>query len=312
MHGNRLRENERRRHLEDLQRSRRAALRRLRLRWGARYAGVLALATGLGLYLVASGSGVASPDDAGPTPGSRHSPLDELWVHGAIHLLDESGQQIALLGQEQRIGPIVLGLYAPTAPGQESEQTLRLATSESGSALSVRTATGDSSVTIFAGERGPEVELKQGSVGRLITHLSEPLRHATSSVARGLPAVGSGSPSSPEIDLSLDGIQDIGGGFMVSRLAAEERPDGVKVTGRVINTTSIKHRQLRFRMTLGERSEVFEINLISPGNSTGFAVLLPDAQLAGSGFARIEYLNSTVTYFGHSLRGLDGQLGSKR
>ncbi len=51
---------------------------------------------------------------------------------------------------------------------------------------------------------------------------------------------------------------------------------------------------------------MFRVSLISPGNSTGFQVMIPDATLDGSSIAEIEYLRSTVTYQGHSLRGLDG------
>ncbi len=99
---------------------------------------------------------------------------------------------------------------------------------------------------------------------------------------------------------------------MVSRLEAFARETGVHVRGRMINTTSVRHRDLEFRIALGGRSEVFQVSLISPGNSTGFQLMVLDATLDGSSIAEIEYLRSTVTYQGHSLRGLDGHAENGR
>ena len=130
-----------------------------------------------------------------------------------------------------------------------------------------------------------------------------------------LAAVGAAAPpdAGPQpVDFSPSAVQPIGHGFMVSKLDAVERPTGVRVKGRVINTSSIRHGHLRFRIALGERSEVFAVSLISPGNSTGFQVVIPDATLDGSSIAEIEYLGSTVNYQGHSQRGLDGQVENGR
>ena len=306
-----FRDRERKLHRAQLAEARLLAIRRLQRRRRFRYAGALTLAAGVALVLASSGSGIAGPSDAAPTRGTRSAPLDELWIRGAIHLVDESGRELAVLGREQPIGPTVLGLYAPSLPDRDSEQTLRLATSDSGTALSVRTADGDSSVTVIAGSRGPEMELKQGSRRRVITHLSEaPLAAATR--GRALPAVGAAPPGGPEIDLAVSEIQNIGGGFMVSGLSATEEAGGVRVSGRMINTTSVKHRALSFRMTLNGQSEVFEIGLISPGNSTGFSVKLPGPKMASAGLARIELMGSTINYLGHSLRGIDGVFNAGR
>ena len=114
------------------------------------------------------------------------------------------------------------------------------------------------------------------------------------------------------VGFSPGAVRPIGHGFMVSKLAAVERPTGVRVKGRVINTSSIRHRDLEFRIALGERSEVFVVSLISPGNSTGFQVMIPDATLHGSSIAEIEYLRSTVTYKRGSRTNLDGHVENGR
>lgn len=296
----------RERHRSDLVQARLKALVRMQRR--ARWAAVLFVLVVAALVVSTALQSDRAQANSDTPLGSAQSPFQELWVSGAIHVVDERGRDLAVLGREQREGPIVLGLYPPSANG--GLQTLRLATSETGAALSIRTASGDSAVTMLAQQDGPELELKRGSIRRVLSE-HEPAPPPS----RGrltLPAVGAArSARIPLLELDAKRVQDIGDGFLVANLSAEERPDGVLVTGRIVNATSVKHRKVRFRVSLGNGSQTFEINLISPGNSTGFLTSLPGIDLASVSAARIEYLNSTVTYFGHSLRGRDGYLSAR-
>ena len=257
---------------------------------------------------------------ARPASGAESISVDDLWVRGAIHVLDETGREVAFLGRERGTsgegdgsGPIVLGLYSPSSGDGGPEQTLRLATSESGSAISVRTPDGRSSMTLLAGATGPEVELRQGARHRVISAKPDPgqARLARSS-GRALPAVGTASGSDGQIDLSLSDVQEIGHGFMVVNLLVEERPDGVLVSGRMINGSSVPHTHIEFELALAGQSKSFHITRISPGNSTGFSVALSDVSVANSGTARIQLVRSTLSYFGHSLKGFSGQLTARR
>jgi hypothetical protein len=114
------------------------------------------------------------------------------------------------------------------------------------------------------------------------------------------------------IDLATSRVQDVGHGFLVSKLVAVARPNGVRIAGRIINTTSVRHRDLAFRIGLGEHAAKFKVNLISPGNSTGFWAVVPDASLDSNPAAEIEFLSSTVNYLGLSLQGHDGVLRNSR
>jgi len=308
------RELERQQHRAQLIAARATAFRKLRQRFvvTALFVGALAGAAAAVAVMFTTPRGEAAATER--LQGGTAT-LDELYLRGSLHVLDDSGREVALLGREsdQKAGPVVLGLYSPT----EGEQTLRLATSESGSAISVRTPNGDSSLTLFAGHSGPELEINQGDQRRVISEQEPAPRVVTAAASgRALPAVGAASHApllGPQaIDLATSQLQDVGHGFLVSRLAATAHPNGVRIAGRIINTTSVRHRDLAFRIGLGGHAREFKINLISPGNSTSFAAVIPDASLDSNPAAEIEFLSSTVNYLGLSLKGHDGILTNSR
>ena len=264
--------------------------------------GVVALVV---LELVTTRTEPALAQEGARVVGSKQAPLDELWVTGAIHLVDYDGRELAVLGREQGDGPVVMGLYGPDAEGP-ARQTLRLAASKSGAALSIRTPEGEASITALVNDQGPELELKRSSTRHLVTEVEPATRTV---VASTLPVVGAARVAySPEVEVAAARVQNIGDGFLVAQLNTDARPDGLRLSGRVINASSLKHRKVRFRITLAGQSDVIEIPLISPGNSTSFVRTFADVNLAKADSVRIEYLSSRVTYFGHSLRGIDGEL----
>jgi hypothetical protein len=238
---------------------------------------------------------------------AKEARFDELTVGRAIRVVDETGRELAVLGREgaQPGGrePVVLGLNAHTRSG--TAQTLRLAASPSGSALSLRTPDDRSSVALIAGAAGPEITLTEGSKRRTLSERPE--------TPSALPPVAAPRGESRQaLDLRQTGVQDIGHGFMVVRLAVEPSGAGARLRGRIINTSSVRHKRLEFRLLAAGRSESFRINLISPGNSTGFEVKLPGVAASDLQRGRIEYLGSTVNYFEHSLDGYDGAWVSNR
>jgi hypothetical protein len=76
----------------------------------------------------------------------------------------------------------------------------------------------------------------------------------------------------------------------------------------MINTSSVRHRDLTFRIRLGGGSATFGIPVISSSNSTGFSITIPGANPGTSTSAEIAYLGSTITYFDHNTRGVIGRV----
>jgi len=101
---------------------------------------------------------------------------------------------------------------------------------------------------------------------------------------------------SDRIDLSDPEIQSIDEQFMLCRTSVEEHLTGIKVKGRVINATALRHDNVTFRITLGVHSKEFTINRISSGNSTPFSVYIPDVPIEESRYAKIEYVRATVWF----------------
>jgi hypothetical protein len=274
--------------------ARSAALRRLRSR---------SIAGALLLIMVLGGVGARFADQAADvfTSIAAHTAwFDELTVRGALHVVDENGRELAYLGQEGKNGgPIVLNLFSPESP--EPRQTLRMAATASGSAISMQSPLGTSTLTLYATDSGPEIELGRGSRRKVISEHTGPRSTAV------LPPVSArGNGQVGLVDLTLPAIQEIGNGFMVVQLGLAKQGTGVRVSGRVINSTSVQHAGIQFGISVGGQSQRFDINLISPGNSTGFAVDIPDVRLDDAKTAQIRYLRSTVNYFSHSLKGNQG------
>src|SRR5690606_32713304 len=78
------------------------------------------------------------------------------------------------------------------------------------------------------------------------------------------------------IDFSVPSIQTVGDGFMLSRAEQEAHLTGIKFRGRILNTQSIQHKNITFKLTVNKIEKTFTINQISAGNSTSFEVYVPD------------------------------------
>lgn len=232
---------------------------------------------------------------------ARSATLDTLTLRGPLRIVDTAGKVLAYLGREGEAsgsGPVVLGLSATGGP--EGEQTLRLATSVSGAAVSARTADGDSSIMLLARSSGPEIEMRDGPRTRVVSE---------ERAGEALPAVAAGRASaSSAIDLRSANAQAIGHGFIAVGLAIEAGAGGTTVRGRVINTDAVRHDGVKLRLVASGASAVVEIPRISPGNSTGFEATLKGVQPDALGRGRLEYLTSTVTYQAHSTRGHRAEL----
>jgi len=239
---------------------------------------------------------------------ARSIRADHVAVTGDLRLLDADGNVLALLGRDLSAAgesssdaPIVLAL---NAVGEPSRQLLRLAASKTGSAVTLETPTGSSSVSLLSMPSGSSVEVRKGEQtrriyggtgGELPSVAAGPKASAiVSSAAADLPAWTPLREGTPAGDVPE--LHEIGHGFLVADLSAHPAAAGVEVRGRIVNTTAVVHNGLAFRVGLGDVSAIVTVPKISPGNSTGFKVTLPGARSDQVGDAQVEYLGSTVAF----------------
>ena len=77
-----------------------------------------------------------------------------------------------------------------------------------------------------------------------------------------------------EVDLTKSGWQPIGRGFFVIDAGSERQPDGLKVRGKVINTSALTHESLLFRARVGAGSAPFALTKAAPGVALPFEVVV--------------------------------------
>lgn len=98
------------------------------------------------------------------------------------------------------------------------------------------------------------------------------------------------------VNLTSDGLQDIGKGFTVGKIELKQHLTGVKVSGIVINSTSLNHSGVTFRIKIANSVQSFTVNEINSGASSPFSAYIPDIKLEETNFGNISYDNSTVSY----------------
>jgi hypothetical protein len=246
--------------------------------------------------------------------------VDDLEIRRALRVVDEEGHDLIWLGREPERkgsagGQAVLGLFAPQSSGA-TEQTVRIATSPLGSGLSLSTPDGSSSTSLFAGTSGVSLELRRGSATRSFSEKSDagmavaaaPPAVTPAAAPAGRPASDSakaeavalaaraGDSSGNSVDLTNPALQALGSGFFVSPISVMDANDGLRVRGRILNTTSVDQLRADFRLVVGGREVVVGVSRIDAGASAPFAVDLPHAGSANVKAARMRWERSTVAY----------------
>ncbi|MEX2205663.1 MAG: hypothetical protein WEF50_05485 [Myxococcota bacterium] len=239
---------------------------------------------------------------------ARSIRADRIAVTGDLRLLDAAGSELAVLGREfaaadssKSRGPVVLTL---NAEGDPARQLLRFAASKAGAGLTLEAPTGSSSVSLLSTESGSTVEVRNGEQTQ---RLAGETVNELASVGAGprppgmTPSTSAGVPvwtpaRAAESRDDIPELREVGHGFLVADLSAHPLAEGVELRGRMVNTTAVVHNGLAFRISLGGASATLTVPKISPGNSTGFRVALPDAAADRLGDAKVEYLGSTVAF----------------
>jgi hypothetical protein len=105
-----------------------------------------------------------------------------------------------------------------------------------------------------------------------------------------------------EIDLPGSGWQPIAGGFYVIDLAVAPKDKGVKITGKVINPTSVTHEQAQLSLKIGEHKATFTLPHVPPAVAQPFEVALADVAPADAKRAYLALDSSTISFSSSTTR----------
>jgi len=257
------------------------------------------------------------------TAGAAVLKVDELEVRRALRVVDEQGRDLVWLGREApgTAGAgasgeqTVLGLFAAGDSG-DPQQTVRIATSKLGSALSLSSLDGGASSSFFAGKSGVSLELRRGSA---VTSWSEKSGSPSAAAAAPVPAPpptppglaaqagprsesdvlaakAVGDSGGASVDLTNPIMQALGSGFLVGPTSVTDSSGGIRIRGRIVNATSVDHARAEFRLTVGKREVAFSVARIAAGASAPFALEMGQAPSSEIRAARMRWVRSSVAY----------------
>lgn len=98
------------------------------------------------------------------------------------------------------------------------------------------------------------------------------------------------------VDFSESSVQTIDDDFYLSRPEQESHLTGVKFRGLIINSSSVSHKNVKFKITSNDTEKEFYLNEIKPGQATSFEVYLPDISIENSRYAKLKYVQSVIGY----------------
>jgi hypothetical protein len=246
------------------------------------------------------------------TESGRSLVADDVTVRGALRVVDEAGRSLVFIGRESvepgsaGANQAVIGLFAGTG-SDAPQQTIRIATSPAGSALSLGTPDGTSSVSIFAGESAVSVDLRKGDTTHTLSERAEspPPPPPQAVVSEGprveTPPTATIRPTGDAtrgavVDLSDPAVQPIGDGFSVVGLTLSDESGVLRVRGRLVNSTSVDQLRAEFSLLVAGRELPFSVARIPPGGSTPFTLELPPVKSDALRSARFRWVRSTVSY----------------
>ena len=79
-------------------------------------------------------------------------------------------------------------------------------------------------------------------------------------------------------------------------MAVSRKDSGVVVAGRLINASSVTHRDVIFRIKIGNASKEFAVSNLPPGTSGEFQVVLPNVPLENARIAILRKVSSAVVF----------------
>jgi hypothetical protein len=105
-----------------------------------------------------------------------------------------------------------------------------------------------------------------------------------------------------EIDLAATGWQPIAGGFYVIDLSVSAAEKGTKVSGKIINPTSVTHEQAQLSVRVGEKRATFTLPKVPPAVAQTFEIAFPDVPPASAKRAYFALEGSTISFSSSTTR----------
>jgi hypothetical protein len=99
-----------------------------------------------------------------------------------------------------------------------------------------------------------------------------------------------------EVDLGKSGWQPIGKGFYLVDVAALPQGTGVRIRGKIINTTAVVHENLVFQARIKKSTGTISIARAAPAVAVPFEITLGDVPPAEGKKAFIELESSTISF----------------
>jgi hypothetical protein len=105
-----------------------------------------------------------------------------------------------------------------------------------------------------------------------------------------------------EVDLATTGWQPIAGGFYVIDLAVAPTDSGMRISGKVVNPTSVVHETAVFSVRVDEHRATFALTKVPPGIAQPFEVTLAGVSPGSAKKAFIALDSSTINFASSTTR----------
>jgi hypothetical protein len=109
-----------------------------------------------------------------------------------------------------------------------------------------------------------------------------------------------------QVELGATGWQPIAGGLYVIDLQASPAGKGTKISGKIINPTSVTHESAQVSVRAGEHRATFTLPHLPPAVAEPFEVTIPDAPSASTHKLFIALDGSTINFASSSTRKRSG------
>ena len=105
-----------------------------------------------------------------------------------------------------------------------------------------------------------------------------------------------------EVDLTAAGWQPIAGGFYVIDLSVVPTDSGMRISGKVVNPTSVVHETAQFSVRVEEHRATFALTKVPPGIAQPFEVTVTGVSAGAPKKAFIALDSSTINFASSTTR----------
>ena len=109
-----------------------------------------------------------------------------------------------------------------------------------------------------------------------------------------------------EVDLGASGWQPITGGFYVIDLSVAPTDKGMRISGKIVNPTSVVHETAQFSVRIDEHRATFALVRVAPGVAQPFEVTLAGVSPGSAKKAFFALDSSTINFASSTTRKRSG------